>query len=529
MSIPNKRLQGIKAHISPDEDSQISNVESLRLRRKHDQVPYHSPLDPLRFLLRSSMVFAEKTAVIHRQRSYTYRELSDRVRRLATVLIKAYHVKKGDRVAILCQNIPSNLESMYAIPATGGIMVPVNTRLVAEEIEYILRHSGATLLILQQEFESKMTNAIKSLVKIIYVADSDNPNQDPYEMMLANCKKPKLWDEMPLLNDENAVFSINYTSGSTGRPKGVMASYRGVYLNALGMIIQGALSTNTVYLWTVPMFHCNGWSFPWALVAVGSTQVMLNKIDYSLIWDLLIKHNITHYNGAPTVQNELCNHKKAVRLNHPHLNLQPTQVYGLTETYGPAVLGYDVAILSEYNEEEQQKRLARQGYNTIISDELRVLNKDSGLDVTANGKEIGEVCFTGNLVMLGYYNDPEETEKAFKGGVFWSGDLAVRHPDGTIEILDRSKDIIVSGGENISSIEVENVVVQLEEVMECAIVSEPDDKWGERPVAFVVLKAGKTLTADIIFDHCRKLLAGYKCPEKVIFIKELPKTSTGKT
>lgn len=230
----------------------------MRLRRKHDQVPYHSPLDPLRFLLRSSMVFAEKTAVIHRQRSYTYRELSDRVRRLATVLIKAYHVKKGDRVAILCQNIPSNLESMYAIPATGGIMVPVNTRLVAEEIEYILRHSGATLLILQQEFESKMTNAIKSLVKIIYVADSDNPNQDPYEMMLANCKKPKLWDEMPLLNDENAVFSINYTSGSTGRPKGVMASYRGVYLNALGMIIQGALSTNTVYLWTVPMFHCNG-------------------------------------------------------------------------------------------------------------------------------------------------------------------------------------------------------------------------------------------------------------------------------
>ncbi|KAG1471776.1 hypothetical protein G6F56_001929 [Rhizopus delemar] len=547
MFTPKSRLENIKSHINPNEEFETKSAETSRLRRKINQEPYLSPLNPLRFLLRSAIVFANKTAVVHRERCYTYRELSDRVRKLTTILIENYNIKPGDRVAVLCQNITPNLESMYAIPAAGAIMVPVNTRLAAKEVEYVVQHSGANVLFLQQEFDSKITDLVKSSIKIIHISDSDDPRDDPYELMLTGCTLPFAWAEMPLINDENAMFSINYTSGSTGRPKGVAVSYRGVYITALGMAINGALSVNTAFLWTLPMFHCNGWSFPWALVAVGATQFMLNKLDYSVIWDSLTTHGITHYNAAPTVQNELCNHRKAVRLNHPvrvlsggsslsntlirrmrHLNLQPTQVYGLTETYGPAVFGYDISTLSEYSEEEQHKRLSRQGYNIVVSDEIRVLNIESGLDVVPDGKDVGEVCFSGNLVMKGYYKDPEETAKSFKGGVFWSGDLAVKHPDGTIELMDRKKDVIVSGGENISSIEVENVIVQLDEISECAIVGRPDKKWGERPVAFIVLKEDKHIEEKVIFDHCHNLLAGYKCPDKVVFMKELPKTSTGK-
>ncbi|KAI9271988.1 hypothetical protein BY458DRAFT_509138 [Sporodiniella umbellata] len=547
MSIAKSRLESIKSHISPNKGSKVSEVESLRLLRKPDQLPNMSALDPTRFLLRSASVFANKTAVIHRQRSYTFGMLSERVRRFATLLIETYSIKPGNRVAVLCQNIPPNLESTYAIPAAGAVIVPVNTRLAAKEVEYIIEHSGATVLLLQQEFEKKITDRVRSLAQIISVSDSDDPLADPYEVLLSNCSSPKIWSEMPLVNDETALLSINYTSGSTGRPKGVMVSYRGAYLTSLGMAINNSLSADSRFLWTLPMFHCNGWAFVWALVAVGATQIMLNTLDYSLIWDLLVQHNITHYNGAPTVQNELCNNKKATKLDHPvrvlsggsalssvlikrmrSLNLLPTQVYGLTETYGPTVFGYDVFTLSEFPQEEIDRRSARQGNNIIVSDEVRVLNSETGLDVAPNGKEIGEVCFTGNLVMNGYYKNPEETAKSFKGGVFWSGDLGVKHTDGTIELMDRKKDVIVSGGENISSIEVESVIVQIDQVSECAIVGGPDKKWGERPIAFVTLKDGKRIKEKEILDFCRNSLAGYKCPDKVVIVRELPKTSTGK-
>ncbi|CEP10582.1 hypothetical protein [Parasitella parasitica] len=506
-----QRLENIKHHLNPNVNP---HFESLRIQRRQDQVPYISKLDPLSFLLRSAMVYAHKTAIIHRQKSFTYLQLAERVKILANILIDAYQVKPGDRVGILCQNIPAFTEAQYAIPAIGAISVPMNTRLAAKEIEYIADHSGVSVMFVQTELMDRLTDQTKTTanIRFIEVADSDDTSQDPYEASLKkrsnDCRLG--WNDFPTAVDENEVISINYTSGSTGKPK--------------------------------------GWGFPWAIVAVGGTQIMLNKLDYTLIWKLLKEHGVTHYNGAPTVQNEICNHEDAVRLEHSvnaysggsalsstliqrmkDLNLKPTQVYGLTETYGPAVLTYDHYTLSQYNEEEQAKLLARPGFNIVTSDEIRVLNIETSVDVKPNGKEVGEICFTGNLVMKGYYRNPKETTKAFRNGVYWTGDLAVRHPDGSIEIVDRSKDVIVSGGENISSIEVESVIVQLDQVSECAIVAGPDDKWGERPIAFVVIKKNRTLDESTVINHCRNSLAGFKCPTKVVFAKEIPKTSTGKT
>ncbi|KAI7901641.1 uncharacterized protein BX663DRAFT_513518 [Cokeromyces recurvatus] len=544
MTTPSRRLEVIKHHLNPNDKP---HFETLHMNRKSDEVPYVSKLDPLSFLLRSAMVHTHKTAIIHREQSYSYLQFSERVRALANVLIHTFNVKPGDRVGILCQNIPSFIEAQYAVPAIGAITVPMNTKLAAKEIEYVSEHSGVSVLIVQQELLNRVTEKIRSSVKLIQVADSNDPNTDPYEILLSNTDKRLSWNDLPRSRDENDLISINYTSGSTGKPKGVMVSFRGAYMMALGMAVHVKLAVDTVYLWTLPMFHCNGWGFPWAIVAVGGTQVMLNKIDYTLIWKLLKKHGITHYNGAPTVQNEICNHEDATRLNHPvyaysggsalpsvlikrmeALNLIPTQVYGLTETYGPAVFTYDHHTLSDYTEEEQYKLLARPGFNIITSDEVRVLNVNTAQDVKPNGKEIGEICFTGNLVMRGYYKNPEETKKAFRNGVYWTGDLAVRHPDGSIEIVDRSKDVIVSGGENISSIEVESVILELDEISECAIVAGPDDRWGERPVAYIVLKKNRILDARSVINHCRKCLAGYKCPDRIIFIHDIPKTSIGK-
>ncbi|OBZ85108.1 putative acyl-activating enzyme 1, peroxisomal [Choanephora cucurbitarum] len=534
-----KRLELLKHHLLPMQNPQF---ETLHIHRRPDQKPYLSKLDPLQFLLRSAMVYATNTAVIDGDRQLTYMDLAHRVRTLANVFISQYNIQQGERVGILCQNLIPNLEAQFAIPAIGAIMVPINTRLGMEEIEYIIQHAGISLLIVQSEWIERLSQTVLLSVKMIEVGHTASP----YEQLLAS-HEPKLsWNDLPSVTDENETISINYTSGSTGRPKGVMATYRGLYMMAIGMLIHSKLSSDTRFLWTLPMFHCNGWGFPWAIVAVGGTQLMLDKMDYTKIWELLRHHNINHYNGAPTVQLEICNHKDASRLPHPvtvfsggsvlsatlvkqmkALNLIPTQVYGLTETYGPAVTSYDHSLLRNYTEEEQFKLLARPGFNIITSDEVRILDKQ-GVDVKPDGNTIGEICFTGNLVMKGYYNAPEETEKAFRGGYFWTGDLGVRHPDGSIEIVDRIKDIIISGGENISSLEVENVLIQLDEVLECTVVAGPDDKWGERPVAFVVVKKGNVLDEKTVIEHCKKLLAGYKCPSKVIFTETIPRTSTGK-
>ncbi|KAI8363903.1 hypothetical protein BD560DRAFT_177174 [Blakeslea trispora] len=525
MSKGSKRLGLIKHHLMPTGNH---HFESLRINRRPDQTLHLSKLDPLSFLLRSAMVYASNTAVIYGDKQYTYRELSERVKKLANALISQYNVQQGERVGVLCQNIAPNLEAQFAIPAVGAIIVPINTRLGTEEIEYIIQHSGVSVLIVQREFVERISRQLINSIKIIEADHSTGPQHDPYEILLATTEPKFSWDELPSVADENETISINYTSGSTGRPKGVMASYRGLYMMAIGMIIHSKLSSDTRFLWTLPMFHCNGWGFPWAIVAVGGTQIMLDKMDYAQIWELLKYHNVNHYNGAPTVQNEICNHENASRLAHPvtvfsggsvlsttlirrmkALNLMPTQVYGLTETYGPIVTSYDHSLLRNYTEEEQLKLLARPGFNIVTSDEVRVLDND-GMDVRPDGSTVGEVCFAGNLVMKGYYNDPEETKKAFRNGYFWTGDLGIRNPDGSIEIVDRKKDIIISGGENISSLEVENTIVQLDEVLECSVVAGPDEKWGERPVAFVVIKKGNSLDEKTVIQHCKRLIAGYK-------------------
>ncbi|KAL0094027.1 hypothetical protein F4703DRAFT_1939849 [Phycomyces blakesleeanus] len=546
-AVAKRRLEAISNQVSPLGSSTFDTAsynEQLRIHRKPNQAVHSTALTPLRFLLRSAMVHGTKTAIIHRSRSYNYQIFADRIRRLASVLINDYNVQKGDRVGVLCNNIPAALEGNYAIPFSGAILVPLNTRLATKELDYILDHSGVSVLIVQEELFEKLSEEAKAKIKLILVSDSEDFRSDPFEQLLERCTNPFSWNQLHLPEDENSVISINYTSGSTGRPKGVMVTHKGSYLHALTVAIQNRLTTESIYMWTLPLFHCNGWGYPWSVVMVGGTQVMLNKLDYEYIWKLLIETGVTHYAGAPTVQNEICNHRNARRLPQEvrvvsggsalsstlvkrmtALNLQPLQVYGLTEVYGPSVMSYDISALENIPEEERNSRLARQGFNTVVTDELRILNHDTIQDVAPNGKEIGEICITGNTTMIGYYRDPVETEKAFKHGVFWTGDLAVRHVDGSIEIVDRSKDVIVSGGENVSSIEVESAIVQMEEVSECAIVASPDPKWGERPFAFVILRENAKLDPKDVISHCKNVLAGYKCPEGVRFVNSLPRTS----
>ncbi|KAI9275466.1 hypothetical protein BDA99DRAFT_495544 [Phascolomyces articulosus] len=553
------RIQTIANHISPSLTPQQQqngfNHEKYRVHRKHKQDPYHTPLDPIRFLLRSAMVYSKKTAIIHKKREYDYETFADRVLHLANALIHSFHVRPGDRVAILCQNIPAYIEAMYAVPSVGGILVPFNARLIQPEIEYMIKHSGATLLIVQDVFLTNVSLKVKEMVKMIHVNDycdnNDHPHLDyccQYEQLVQKTDILSQWNDLPLTVDENAILSINYTSGSTGgKPKGVMVSYRGCYLMTLSMCLHAHLASDTKYLWTAPLFHCNGWSFPWAVVAMGGTQVMLNKVDYALVWKLLKEGGITHYGAAATVQSELCNHKDACRLDRAvhsvtgaspvavkvledlnALNIYPIHAYGLTETFGPSINTYDSGSLSQYPKEQHSSLVARQGYSVLCLDETRVLDQVTGKDVVPDGKHVGEICCSGNLTMLGYYNDPEENKRVFRGGVFWTGDLGVRHPDGAVEVVDRAKDIIISGGENISSIELEKMIIGMEPVVECGVVSGPDEKWGERPYAYVVVRQDRHITADEIIAHCRKNLAGYKCPAKVIFVESLPKTSTGK-
>ncbi|KAI7867128.1 hypothetical protein BDF14DRAFT_1805776 [Spinellus fusiger] len=549
LQIARRRLERISSQVSVTKPKGATFCnESLQFQRKQGSPPHSSQLTPTLFLLKSCLLYKNKTAIIYRHRSYTYQTLATRVHQLANALIDNYGIQVKDRVGILCQNIPAAMDANYGVPCSGGVLVPINTRLASDEIEYIIDHSGVSILIIQDEFWEKLTDKIKATVKLIRVSDADDVSTDPYEQLLMNSSCSRSWQQLPLLEDENDLFSINYTSGSTGRPKGVMVTHRGVYLSSVSVVINAGITSESIYLWTLPMFHCNGWSFPWALVLAGSTQIMLSKMDYDNIWYLMVEKGVTHYAGAPTVQNEICSHPNAQRLKNPvkaysggsalsgtqirrmfALNIQPIHIYGLTETYGPTVIGYTPILLQDVPENEREAYYARQGFSTVITDNLRVLNRNTAKDVVPDGKEIGEICFTGNLTMIGYYNDPVETEKAFRHGVFWSGDLAIRHPDGAIEVMDRSKDIIISGGENISSIEVEGVILRMNQVMECAVVGRPDEKWGEVPHAFVILRKGKILEEKDIVEHCQQFLARFKCPKTVTFIDTLPKTATGKT
>ncbi len=501
---------------------------------------YRTDLTPVSFLQRSALVFPEKIAVVHDERQYTYREFAERVYRLASHL-RATGMQKHDRVAFLCPNTPALLEAHYAVPAAGGILVAVNTRLRTPEIDFILHHSGVKYLFVDNELYPQVEPLPLKGIQVVRIEDTGAP-EDPYEIFLAQ-GSPEL--VVSWLEDEEETISINYTSGTTGDPKGVMYTYRGSYINALSEAMETGLNSRSVYLWTLPMFHCNGWCFTWAVTAVGATHVCLRKIDPAAIWGLLESEGVTHFNGAPTVQIFLVNYPSAHRLEKQvtvtvagappsptllgqmkRLNMHPIHVYGLTETYGPYTVNEWHSEWDTLPEAEQARLLARQGQGNITAEQARVVDVNMN-DVPRDGETMGEVIMHGNNVAKGYYNNPEATAKSFEGGWFHSGDIGVWHANGYIELRDRAKDVIISGGENISTIEVEQIVAQHPAVLECAIVAIPDETWGERPKAFVMLKPDQNPTEQEIIAFCRQHLAGFKCPVSVTF-GELPKTSTGK-
>ena len=501
---------------------------------------FRTELNPVDFLYRTAYMYPEKTAVVHGKRRYSYAELAERSWRLANALRSA-GLEKGDRVATLLFNSPAMLEAHFGVPAAGGVLVAVNNRLSSAEVGYILQHSGARYLLLDAGLEALTDPAGLSGVTVIRCEDTGVPG-DPYEEFLAGASpvRPASW-----LEHEEETISVNYTSGTTGLPKGVQYTYRGAYLNALNEVIVAGLDADSAYLWTLPMFHCNGWCFPWAVTAVAARHVTMRAVDPGLVWELIDGEGVTHYNGAPTVQLMVINHPRAHRLEHPvtamvaaappsptllarmsELNFRIVHVYGLTETYGPITVCPEQEGWPELPVAQRAKYLARQGQAYPSSDLVRVVDAEM-TDVPRDGQTMGEVIMRGNNVMSGYFNDQAATGQAFAGGWFHSGDLAVWHPDGNIELRDRGKDIIISGGENISSIEVEQAITAHPAVLECAVVGIPHPHWGERPKAFVTLNEGAAATPEEIIAFCREHLAHYKCPDAVEF-GPLPKTSTGK-
>jgi len=510
------------------------------VRISREAEAYRTELTPVAFLRRSAYVFPDKVAVIHGERRYTYRQLEERANRLASGL-RAAGLGKLDRVAIIAPNTPAMLEAHFGVPAAGLALVPINVRLSSDEIGYILKHSGAKVLLVDHEFEPLVKPLDLAGVRVVRIDDTGAAG-DPYEDFLA-AQSPEPCE--PWLEDEYETISINYTSGTTGRPKGVMVHHRGAYLNAIGETIETGMTFDATYLWTLPMFHCNGWCFTWGVTALGGTHVCLRRVEPARVWDLIDREGVTHYCGAPTVQIGIVNDPRAHALTRPvtaavagappsptllarmkELGFRPVHVYGLTETYGPHTVCAWNTAWSARPADEQARLAARQGQGYVLADLVRVVDEHMQ-DVPMDGETLGEVVMRGNNVMKGYFEQPDATAEAFRGGWFHSGDIAVWHPDGYIELRDRKKDIIISGGENISTIEVEQCVARHPAVMECAVVAVPDDKWGERPKAFVTLKPGAQATEAEIIDFCRQQIAHFKAPTAVEF-GELPKTSTGK-
>ncbi len=491
-----------------------------------------SPLTPVVFLERSAAVWPDAVGVVDGARRLTWAELRERARRLAVALQEA-GIQTGERVAYLALNTTELLEAHFGVPRAGAALVAINTRLMAEEVEYILEHSGARIVVVDPSLAHLVEGA--PLERVIVIGDE-------YEAFLAGAADGE--PEGRLVTDDDTI-SINYTSGTTGRPKGVMYTHRGAYLNALAEAHHARLDSRSIYLWTLPMFHCNGWCFTWAVTAVGARHVCLPKVDPPVVWKLIADEQVTHLNGAPTVLVMLGSDPAAHRLERPvqvttagappppavisrteALGFRINHVYGLTETYGPITVCEWHAEWDDAADEERARLKARQGVGIVTSDPVRVV--DDGMnDVPADGETMGEVVMRGNNVMKGYFADEAATAEAFRGGWFHSGDLAVMHPDGYIEIRDRAKDIIISGGENISTIEVEKALVRHPDVLEAAVVAIPDEKWGERPKGYVTLRPGAELTAEELIAFSRETLPGFKAPSEIEF-GELPKTSTGK-
>ncbi len=508
----------------------------------------HTELTPLSFLERAALVFADKTAVIHGERRQTYAELSAEVTRVARAFAAA-GIRSGDRIAYLCPNLPEMLAGHFAVPLAGAVLVAINTRLSPDEVSFILDHSGTRVLVADTELLGALHGVAPSWATVEEVVAIDGVGVEPAvpatpyaELMRRGSDDPLPWS----VDDERSTISINYTSGTTGRPKGVEYTHRGAYLNALGEIIHSRHTSETVYLWTLPMFHCNGWCTPWAVTGIGGTHVCLRAVRADEIWRLIREEGVTHLNAAPTVLIGLVNHPDASPLPRrlvattagappsptiiaqmSELGADIVHVYGLTETYGPHTVCEIQASWAALDPAERARMMARQGVSFIIADPVRVVDGDMA-DVPRDGETIGEVLMRGNNVMRGYFSDPEATDAAFHGGWFHSGDLGVLHGDGYVQLRDRAKDIIISGGENISTIEVEQAIVSHPDVLECAVVAVPHEIWGERPKAFVVAKPGSQPSPSGIIDHVRERLAHFKAPDHVEFLDELPKTSTGK-
>jgi fatty-acyl-CoA synthase len=518
----------------------------------------HQPLTPLTYLERAAKVFPDHEAIVHGARKITYAEFWRRALRLAAAL-SAHGIGKGDTVSVMLSNTPPMLEAHFGVPMTQAVLHSLNTRLDAAIVAFQLDHADTKILIVDREFSAVVAEALKQTKVKPLVIDFDDPDYGDdapypkggrigsidYEAFIASGDPEFAW-RMP--DDEWDAISLNYTSGTTGNPKGVVYHHRGAALMAYANTVHAGMGRFPVYLWTLPMFHCNGWCFPWTLAVTGGTHVCLRWVRAKAMYDAIADHGVTHLCGAPVVMSTLINAADADRRDFSQTvtfntaaapppetvlagmadaGFQVTHLYGLTETYGPAVVNEWHDDWDHLEKPARAARKARQGVRYAALEGLTVLDPQTMRPTPADGETIGEVMFRGNIVMKGYLKNPKATGEAFAGGWFHSGDLGVMHPDGYIQLKDRSKDIIISGGENISSIEVEDALYKHPSVASCGVVAMPHEKWGETPVAFVELRPGAEASEEAILDHCRGLLARFKVPGRVVFT-EIPKTSTGK-
>ena len=512
----------------------------------------HAPLTPLTFIERAAYVYPDRPSVVHGAERYTWSQTYARCRRLASALARR-GIGKNDTVAVMLPNTPPMYEAHFGVPMCGAVLNTLNTRLDAETIAFMLKHGGARVLITDREFSAVVGPALAMLDEKPLVIDVDDPTWPhgdlvgsvTYESFLAEGDPSYDWQNPA---DEWDAISLNYTSGTTGDPKGVVYHHRGAHLNAVSNILNWGMPQHAIYLWTLPMFHCNGWTFPWTVAERAGVNVCLRRVEAKAAWDAIRDEGVTHMCGAPIVYSLLIHCEPALRAGIGHriagqvagaappaaiiegaeqAGIDLTHVYGLTEVYGPVSVCAKHAAWEDLSIDRRAERNGRQGVRTPLQEAMTVLDPKTMQPVPWDGETMGEIMLRGNITMKGYLSNPHTTEEAFAGGWFHTGDLAVMQPDGYVKIRDRSKDIIISGGENISSIEVEEALYRHPSVMSAAVVAQPDEKWGETPCAFVELKPGATVSAEDLRAFCRQHLAGFKVPRAYVF-GDLPKTSTGK-